>query len=396
MRPCLAAVLALSPAILAQTVWNVAPPANLTQVFANAAPGDIVVLAPGTYARFVLAKGLTVIGPATIHGLDSPPTMTGPWNSVVQVPAGQRARLVGLDFEQGITTGNPTYPNTPHGLDISGDASIEDCLIGPGDPTVAISSGRVSLQRCTMRVGWNYGGSAIYGGLVSLTDCTLLPKDCFDFAYGQIVGTPALAIYGGAVTASGLTARGGTGCWCAFCPVPAASNPAIHAAWGTDVRITDSNLQAGVGPLAQSAVSGIASTRLARNTLVPILGGTPTTGGVLADGNLVGLRMTAGFVRGQTATVVATSGTSLGPLLIGASFDAIGVVAPGIEGIYWLQSATFVPLQLAFPAAGATVSTNIAVPSSPGLLGACAWVQAAQLAPSGAWYASPLVGGVVR
>lgn len=53
MLPTVAA-LALVVAVRAQTYWHVPGGANLTQAFAAAAPGDVMLLAPGAYPRFSL------------------------------------------------------------------------------------------------------------------------------------------------------------------------------------------------------------------------------------------------------------------------------------------------------------------------------------------------------
>jgi hypothetical protein len=46
--------LATAAAASAQTVWTVNPPTDLTQFFATIAPGDIVLLGPGSYVPFTL------------------------------------------------------------------------------------------------------------------------------------------------------------------------------------------------------------------------------------------------------------------------------------------------------------------------------------------------------
>lgn len=71
----------------AQAVRNVPTGADLTQVFAAAAPGDVMLLAPGTYQRFTLTKGLTVVGPAVIQAV---PAGGAGSTTTVAVPASEQ------------------------------------------------------------------------------------------------------------------------------------------------------------------------------------------------------------------------------------------------------------------------------------------------------------------
>src|SRR5436190_17403962 len=66
-----AAAVVLSGWSVAQAVWSMgAPWPDLGAVVASAAPGDIVLLNGLTFPALSITKGLTILGPGTIEGVN--------------------------------------------------------------------------------------------------------------------------------------------------------------------------------------------------------------------------------------------------------------------------------------------------------------------------------------
>src|SRR5262245_24123022 len=91
------AILACLGVVFAQTVWTVdaGGSGNFTTIQAAidaAAPDDVILVKPGTYAEFRLAKSLTILGPANGEA----PIVTGT-SAVLQA---DHVALAGLDFDR--------------------------------------------------------------------------------------------------------------------------------------------------------------------------------------------------------------------------------------------------------------------------------------------------------
>ncbi len=386
------AALALVVAVRAQTYWHVPGGANLTQAFAAAAPGDVMLLAPGTYQRFSLTKGLSIVGPAVIQAV---PAGGAGSTTTVAVPAGQHARLVGLDFAE--------IPSAGHQLTVSGNVSLEDCQVGPADPgapALGQLGGTLVMQRCLVRSGsWRGGGVWISDGTASLSDCVLHGAPGIVLSTWGIDSQPALHAAGGEVVLSHVTAVGGSGAPGSFTVYSEPASPAVVATGAARVTLCDSSLAGGV-PAGGAGAPAIASSssvavRHARTSLSGT-GSATVTGNVVGDPRLVGMRLDQGFWRGATSTATATAGTASQPLAIVAGFDATPAAVPNVLGpVYGVAAGLFVTT-LAAPAAGAPVATAIAVPNAAGLVGVTLWLQALQFDGGATWSASPVVGGVVR
>ena len=110
---------------------------------------------------------------------------------------------------------------------------------------------------------------------------------------------------------------------------------------------------------------------------------------------LVGIGIDHGLLLGQTSLVTATAGSSQQALAIAGGFSAVPSNQPPVIEPVFGQAQDLIPLVLASPASGVTVSASLSVPNVPALTGYGAWVQAFQLdAPM--VRASSLVGGPIH
>ncbi|HKB15214.1 MAG TPA: hypothetical protein VKF62_04075, partial [Planctomycetota bacterium] len=109
-RPSAASALfgtATSAAALLPTTWTVSPPGGggqfttIQAAIDAASPGDTVLVLAGTYAHFVLSKGLNVVGVGsglvTVSETGNPPPFLPV--QVIGIPAGERALVAGMSVE---------------------------------------------------------------------------------------------------------------------------------------------------------------------------------------------------------------------------------------------------------------------------------------------------------
>lgn len=403
LRTCSLLPLLLPFALPAQTTWNVAPPANLDAVFAAAAPGDLVLLAWGTYRPFTLTKGLVVIGPATIQGATGP---VGPWDTDITIPAGQHAALIGLDFQPTQQPGAPV-PLSGNQVTVTGSASFEDCSFGTGVPhSLVVTSGEVVLQHCTVRGGPGLGGGFRQaGGYCSMSGSTVEGLDAGSFGGPfTILAQPGATIDGGTFTASHTTFRGGNASrdnGISRAPAPALAGSGAT----TRVFLADSTATGGTGiagganlPGAPAVTSSTGQPVLhARTNLAGGMGTVPgpaSTGNVAADPQIVGLAIDHGLWFGSTSTATAIAG-SAALLAVLATLDHAVTAHPAVvEPLFGLQ-AQAVTVVVAVPAAGGAVPVAIVVPNTLALRGVALWLQALQWS-SAAWRASAVAGGPVH
>ncbi|MCA8953832.1 MAG: hypothetical protein KDE27_30245 [Planctomycetes bacterium] len=403
-----AVLLSLSPA---QTVWNATSP-DLTPIFAQAAPGDIVLLSgSNSYVPFTLNKGLTLIGNPGAAIYDSS-GIGQRYDSSILVPPGQHAHLVNVNFAFSLLAQSAAG----HHVAAAGSVTFDNCSFAGtietySNHTENVSvAGDVRMHHCRIlnHPSMTTVGLRAFSGFVSLTDCDLVGHpagwDPFSFPWNA---TSGLTIVDATVVASRCTMTGGHADWDYNSNQLLPASPGIEIIGSSgELYLSDSTVVGGDGgpswqtygpgaaALAVSTV-GAARAEFARNSLI---GGTGTVNGPATAGNavlvpeLVGIRIDHGFVRGQTTTVTATAGSS--QLLLGI----FGSLEPGlstyplvIEPV--LQTAFGVTL--ATPAAGALVTAPIAIPNVSSLLGVEAWLQALQLT-SGPVRASAVVGGVVH
>ncbi|MCA8953833.1 MAG: right-handed parallel beta-helix repeat-containing protein [Planctomycetes bacterium] len=392
-----AVLLSIAPA---QTVWN-ATSSDLTPIFAQATPGDIVLLSSNVgYLPFHLNKGLTLIGPAGGSGWVGTGPTNGPVDTRILIPSGERARFVNLHFAS-------LLPTTllGHQVQASGDITFEDCVFDGtsyGTPHVIVG-GNVRMNHC--RIGWSNAktsGLIATSGYVSLTDCDLGGTPAAWDPFGaHRASTSGLTIDNATVVASLCSIRGGS----AAVGLPPSPGANISGNSGR-LFLSDSIVSGGNGgygspwfvpgaPALAVSTTGASLAEVARSTFSGGLGtvnGPPMTGNATFVPELVGIRIDHGFVRGQTTTVTATAGSSQLLLGIFGSFDPNLstyplVIEPALQTAFGVTLAT--------PAAGALVTAPIAIPNMSALLGVEAWLQALQLT-SGPVRASAVVGGVVH
>ena len=343
-----------------QTVWNVNTGPDLTPWIAQAAPGDILLLASanGPWDPFVLNKGLTLIGPSLITYVQGSVTATA-----IQIPAGQKARIVGLNFRDG---SGPFGSVMLHTVTVAGDATFEDCQFGRGSPaSLVMQSGTVVLQHCVIR----RPGMRMQGGTCALTDCVLEAINAgFNSMYGTPVASgPALLQTGGTLVASRITATGGNSEWIGL-PINLfiSPSPALSLAAGT-CWLSDSSLTGGTGVTwngpgpGAAALAGNTNTSIARLTLTPGPGapaGAPFTGNVQSVPQLVGITIDHGFVLGQTSQVTAMPGSQQLLVFAGGFPTAATSVTPVIEPVF-VQAASLITLGLVVPVPGPPPFTKI-------------------------------------
>lgn len=391
----------LASTLAAQTTWVVPNGADPDIYIAQASPGDTLQLS-SQHPGFTLDKGLTVIGPADIRH-DTPP-----FNDIsvyCTIPAGQRARFVGLRFLGFLSTTGPGAGGDVH---VDGEVSFEDCVwytqYVNGVAVAAaltVSSGAVEIVRCTIGAAYQTTALNLTGGHCSIADSVL---DGANFLSGfSFVPKPAIRQTAGSLVASRVTARGGyggsnfQGSFINFDAAPA------MAQTGGVARFSDSTFQGGgqgsIFSLAKAApaLNGYGQVHVARCQLVD---GTSTQGltgpntGDVPDPAMVGVSMTMPLRRAQSYSVVGTAGSSLGLFATIGTFDlAMTQGAPLVEPLYGTLGSHVV-LTLAAPAAGQQVATNGSVPNAPSLVGATVWFQCLQL-DGAAVRLSPVTGGTI-
>lgn len=382
-------------AVAAQTVWNVPPP-DIQSVINQASPGDVLVLTAGgaagqQYSAFNLNKGLTILGNGCTVGywLGSPVPQG---SMVVNVPAGQVAHLVGLDYTESYTPfGSAGNPFRIQG----GSVRIENCTLSCGwsAPALDVVNADVVVVRSTITGFARYGGPnglRVSNGSVTLRDCTVTGSNagyapypgcttCFFPAAAAAVVTNATlhaertTFTGGsyATAANGIEVVSGS-VWLAGCTVTGGSG----AVGGTALL-----------------VSGSTPVELKQTQLVPgSPGGGASSGPVTAGAPLLTAALAPRWTRGAISTLTisgspnALHGVFLTPAIVPVTLPI------AVEPV-WDSGAIAVYVGL-LDALG-VASYPIAVPNVVALRYAPVWCQAV----SGSTLplrASTLAGGIVQ
>lgn len=165
------AALVLPSALAAQVTLDVGPGgyAQIADAVAVAQPGDLIVVANGSYLPFHLPIGVTIVAPdgATVT---TPPGGGGlPWVHDYDPPAGQQATIVGLSY---VT--NPAYPpaEPPVSVRASGNVVFADCVFhnwSDFSSHAVICDGDVQFTRCQWNSCWD--GLSVTGGRVIADQC---------------------------------------------------------------------------------------------------------------------------------------------------------------------------------------------------------------------------------
>jgi hypothetical protein len=378
-------------------VWTVTTTYGVQAAINGASPGDVIVLpnAGGfpDYAPFTLNKSVTIRGSIGTRvggtpGIDPP--------VIVNVPAGQVAHVMGIDF---------SYSYAPAGhivgcnVDVQGGTvRFEQCVFRGNSlgPALRVSSANVVVADSTIGYAAGRGeGIIATNSHVTLRDCIVEGPNAFIYPQTTIVwpAARALTVTTCSLHAERVTFTGGSH---TLSP-PGAGATAVDltatTAWLSDCQVIGGNSNLGNG--ATGLVNnGGPTVELCNPTLV---GGQP--GGALSSGAvnsaapLVRLAISQPWQRGVVSTLTC-SGDPNAFFLIMIAPDVSPSPAPGIayEPVWCHGGACLAGGQL--DALGvATVS--VLVPNVPLLLNQTVWCQAGS-GTSLPWHASTIAGGIIR
>lgn len=395
--------------LAAQTTWTVPSNVDLAPYIAQAAPGDTLVLG-AVHPGFVLNKGLTLrpaTGRTTITAFSPGPAGA---SSSLQIPGGQQAQLLHLDF--GPAAWTPWWISG-HPVTASGVAGFEDCTFRVSTVTVTaaaltVNGGHSTLRGCTLTGVAVADGLRLEAGTCSVVGCALLGSPGTALAGGSPEPPrPGATVVAGTLIAShsDFTPGGSIIAPAGFPVGPAAGLSVL----GGTVRVSDCTVRGGDYPLGAPVpppypgapailVSAGVATH-ARCSLLPGAGlpnGAPTSGNAVVDADSVGIAQSGGLRLGTTWTVTATAGASGQPLGFAFWFGLQPTsAAPLVPEPAWGAPASATTLGFTVPAAGGAVPFPVVVPNATTLVDTELWVQAFQPAPS-LVRASALAGGVVH
>lgn len=390
MRTRLLSLLTFAPLVTAQQIWNVPPGSPIDPYIAQASPGDLVVLTAGSsYVDFTVNKGVTIFANgASIFGL------TGSGAVTFQIPAGQRASLVGAQLTAVATTSIRV---------VSGIVSLSDIHFGvPGTIDIGAGSTAVQLDHVTSSVGSEL---RLAGGFCEVVDSRLQGRNA-SWTYNGYAwhGWSAIEQTGGVLVASNTVVDGGNAG--TFFAPPYFTYPSAAGfvqtgglAFLTDCTITGgdgfpANVGAGIpGEPGQVAIAANGNVSIARTTLTEGASSTAVSSGYVTDPELVGMRTVGTLSLGAAFQAIATGGGSGGWIGIVASLSStLGYVAPIVEPVL---TGPVYSVTLALAAPGGTVGYSLAVPNTTSLRGLAVWLQGIQL--TGLQFrASAIAGGTVR
>jgi hypothetical protein len=164
MRTLLSAVsFAFATAMLSAQAVHLVGPGGLPQIrnaLAIAAPGDVVLVQPGSYANFHAQVGVTIaaLQPGTVQ-VTIDPAQLGPCNpcwfagiTTIAPPPGQTVHLIGLTFTSTwvVFQGAFVYPSVQV---TSGTATFANCSIAATSasfPALRVQNANLHLQHCTI------------------------------------------------------------------------------------------------------------------------------------------------------------------------------------------------------------------------------------------------------
>lgn len=390
---------------VAQTTWVVPDGADLAPWIAQAVPGDVLQL-NANHPPFNLDKGLVLLGAGSgtvIWPMGWAPTI---FDSTMNVPAGQRARIAGLRFT-GWSQFSGMYPPVGQRVVVRGAISFEDCrfelstnVTGALAGAVDVLSGEVVLTRCHLQSRNFHVALRLVDGICTITDSTLLgPSQSVTPQSGwNASGNWALAQSGGVLVGARLLVQGGNNnCW--LCYGPGAGGMLLQ---GGTTFLTDSTVTGGTGTAsfpasAPPAIVAHPLVQLARNVLISASPNPPNdpAPGATAVPELVGLSAIGMPQLGQTFTATAFASTAPDLIACFGALDWATATVPLFDEPLWLPLGGATLLGLQAPGAGSTIPFAVAVPNLPGLLGAQLWLQVLQVANNDL-HASPVVGGTIR
>lgn len=374
----------------AQTTHLVGPGgfAQIQQALAVAAPGDEIVVAPGTYAQFTATTGVTIRAalPGTasiVYDLAHAPPgclqstlcaiFQGP--TLFQIPIGQSAVVSGLRFLPATLATPVPGVSIRHRVVVGGVVTFEDCTFAADDVTpLNVSQGHVALIGCTL----TGGGTTLTAHGMSVVLATVTAVGSSFTGNSAVSSMPGAGIDlpGGLLHGSDLVLTGGVSSF--------GASPALRTSSST-VWLADSTLTGG-GTACPIAASG-GNLRLARLSLAPTSGCPSWT-----SGSLLGVAQPAPPISGRAYTLHFTTDPNL-PVFVYAGNTIGSATLPGLfEQPICLGDVFFAGAGVAdgngllslswFLPAGAFVGTPL-------------WLQAISGSTS-PLQLSPLAGGIVR
>ena len=396
--------LVLCPVAMAQTTHHVGP-GGLPQIrdaLAVAAPGDTVLVAPGTYAHFDADVGVTIrpsgVGVIQVEFDPAfPPVpcsslscLFTPGQTLLRPPVGQTLHLVGVNFLGNvatIVTQAGSY-QARHRVEItSGRVTLDECTITSLDvrPLLVVDA-TVHLQDCSVQQ------SAFGSGLPGLTATNSdIVATGSSFTGGSPVGiavggfpAPGIKLTNSRLHASGLSVYGGSS------TMSSLGAPALLVESGSSAWISDSYLQAGTGACALQHQGTL--LRASRCTLV---GAGTNCAGPQSGPEMLGVTRTTLLAAGQTFQLDYRT-SSNGFVAIFASPSLGTLDAPLVlEQPSWLLETQSFSAALLLADANGDASVSWQIPSGPGISGQELWFKGIS-GLSFPLQTSAVVGGIAR
>ncbi|MCA8978353.1 MAG: hypothetical protein KDC98_26730 [Planctomycetes bacterium] len=396
-RPFLVCLLSVATVELpSQTVHTVGP-GSLPQIrdaLAIAAPGDIVLVQPGTYAHFDAAVGVTIraVTPGTVDVdfdraflppgcATSPPCILTAGATTITLPPGQSMQLIGLRFAGSSTLVYTTTVN--HRLEITGGAvQFDDCVVeATGRSPVTATGTALHFQDTTLR---SLSAMTASSALVAL-GCQVTAASSEFVGGSTTLGSPGsgIALFASSLNGSGLSLHGG-GVLVGSLGAPALTADATSAVW-----LSDSTLMGGNTMCPMSVRAGTVG-HLDRCTLGPVTSGCTQ----LPSGFLPGVERVRPPALAMSFDLVFHVQPN-GFVALMASFELASSQLPALTQPWLSPAGGGIGLGLLFANALGTAATGFAIPNDPNLLHRQIWVHSA----SGSGLplqVAPTVGGVIR
>lgn len=369
-----AVVATIHAAAAAQTTLTVGAGgfATIDAALAAAAPGDVIVVQPGSYPPFQANVGVTIRGatPGSVHVGASSATC----------PPGQVLHLVDLVFPALFLGG--------------GTCTLDRCTVGSGSTAAGLNAAntRLRLQQCTLGGATQpyvpFGNFPALGAsscVVTAVDSTFRGLDGSSAFSGP--GYPAVLLLDSSLHGSGLTLTGGN----AAGTGSAQPGPALRATGTATFWICDSTLRGGAATSVSSMPAACpveaSAGRLARCTLQPSCPAPVPTAGAL-----LGVHRPAPLASGASFTLAFRTEPN-GFVGVFATTRLGGATIPELEQPVALDLATVMPLAVLAADANGDASGTWTLP--PGTANLALWLQAVTPPPL-PLQVSPVAGGVVR
>lgn len=380
---CLLSVVAVA---LPSQATHVVGPGGLPQIrdaVAIAAPGDIILVHPGTYAHFTVNVGVMMraLVPGTVI-IKADPSYFGPClgcsleaRTELAPPAGQELHVVGFNF-----------PNSVQGLSwftqlsiTSGRVTLDDCgiggaALGVGVTMLRIQNATVHLQGC----GIGYTAYASGASGILATNATLTAVDTSIYSAGPFTNGHGLILEQSVLHGSHLT-------------ISTISESALLSI-GSSVWISDSTIST-YGPNDCAIDASASSTWLNRCTVTSTLGSNCSTfasaTSQLAVTRPAPLQAGATFTLDWQTEPNGFVAVFAGPKLATVNWGPL-LVQPS-----WLDHQTSFAAVLLLADGNGAATVSWPIPAGPAITGLSLWLEGLS-----GWtlplQVSPVVGGIAR